>query len=248
MSISTSAFLVINLLSAISGGVIAYILFYFRYGRRVEEFSRQQQIVTYLQDEVFSMRDREKTLIEKLSTLEKEMLEISHYVEFRKPNVAYALLAVVGTNDATREDLVALRQAGVDALLSYPPTLDVFEKRINNLRATDRMPQAIHFGLHADTGGIRFEDRVATIEWLSENISDVGLILVAGCNGSEIGFSISSSTLRVITVQNNIGAEHAALLTRVFWEQIANGKNVLSAFTETKRRLPPSVRELIEMH
>lgn len=249
MTVSLSLIMVICLVSAVGGATLSYLAFHYNFGKKEDEFERQEQVLTYMSEQIVTLSNREKELLRKVKELEDQVRELSHHVEFYSGNTqGYPLLAVVGTDEATRDDLIALRQSGVDTLLSYPPTLDAFKKRLDNLRATDRLPSGVHFGLHADESGIKFEDKVATIEWLSENLSGVSVILIAGCSSSDIGFSLSSGNQRVVTVKNEIASTDATLLTRVFWEQMARSKNAFIAFAETRRRLPPVISEMIELH
>jgi len=238
LTLPTSAIVSIIVFSAIAGSLISAVIFNILFRHKLETYDQQQEIIEYLQGQVILLNNKVAQL-ESSSTVDKKR---NHTI----PD--YYLLAVVGNDAATRDDLNALRQSGVDVVLSYPPTLESFERRLNNLRATDRLPRGIHFGLHAGSNGIEFEDKPATIEWLSENLSGIEVILIAGCKGSEIGYQLATRRQRVITVQHEIDSEHAALLTRVFWEQIASGKNVLSAFSEAKRRLPLGITELMELH
>lgn len=238
LTLPTSVVVSIIVFSAIAGSLISAVIFNLLFRHKLETYDQQQQIIEYLQNQVILLNNKVAQL-ESSSPVDKKKNPSSN---------DYYLLAVVGNDAATREDLNALRQAGVDVVLSYPPTLESFERRLNNLRATDRLPRGIHFGLHAGSNGIEFEDKVATIEWLTENLSGIEVILIAGCSGSEIGFQLATRRQRVITVQHEIDSDHAALLTRVFWEQIASGKNIGMAFSEAKRRLPLGVTELMELH
>lgn len=236
LTLPTSVVVLITVASALAGSLVATVIFNLRFRHKLETYDQQQQIIEYLQKQVILLNN-------KVAQLESASNE-----KRRSNTLDYYLLAVVGNDAATRDDLNALRQSGVDVVLSYPPTLESFERRLNNLRATDRLPRGIHFGLHAGSNGIEFEDKIATIEWLTENLSGIEVILIAGCSGSEIGYQLATRRQRVITVQHEIESDHAALLTRVFWGQIAIGKNVLSAFSEAKRRLPLGVTELMELH
>ena len=236
LTLPTSAVVSIIVFSAIAGSLISAVIFNLLFRHKLETYDQQQQIIEYLQKQVILLNNK------------VALLESSAVDKKGQSSNDYYLLAVVGSDAATRDDINALHQSGINVVMSYPPTLESFERRLNNLRATDRLPRGIHFGLHAGSNGIEFEDKIATIEWLTENLSGIEVILIAGCSGSEIGYQLATRRQRVITVQHEIDSEHAALLTRVFWEQIASGKNVLSAVSEAKRRSPLGVTELMELH
>lgn len=236
LTLPTSAVVSIIVFSAIAGSLISAVIFNLLFRHKLETYDQQQQIIEYLQKQVILLNNK------------VALLESSAVDKKGQSSNDYYLLAVVGSDAAARDDINALRQSGINVVMSHPPTIESFERRLNNLRATDRLPRGIHFGLHAGSNGIEFEDKIATIEWLSENLSGIEVILIAGCSGSEIGFQLATRRQRVVTVQHEIDSDHAALLTRVFWEQIASGKNVLSAFSEAKRRLPLDVTELMELH
>lgn len=258
VSISLPLFITIVSFAAIAGGLISAIIFWLRFrpcADMEQQLAEQRQIVRFLQQEIIKGENRSRENKNTIDELKAENVNLRHSmemlsakVEIDKSTAGYHLLAVVGTDSATKDDLLSLRQSGIDINLSHPPTLDTFEKRLSFLRANGRLPKGLHFGLHAGSAGIEFEDKLATIEWLSENISDVETVLISGCRGADIGFALGGFKQRVVTVQHQIESEHAALLTRVFWEQIASGKNAVSAYAETRRRLPPGVAELLEIH
>lgn len=265
VSVSIPMFVAIVASSAIVGGLIVALIILIRFRHHFDllgEVSELRNIIAFLQSEAVRRDADTKASDETISGLKTEnshlqgVIEALHYnmemlstkVEIDAKTSGYHLLAVVGSGTATRDDLLSLRQSGVDVNLSHPPTLDAFEKRLNYLRANGTLPRGLHFGLHANSSGVQFEDTLASIDWLSENISDVETVLISGCEGAEIGFALGGVKQRIITVQNKIGADHANLLTKIFWEQIASGKNATSAYAETKRRLPPGVAELLEIH
>lgn len=243
--IPVSLAILIAFVAAVVGASISAGWFYAQVQTRLEAHDKCEETINFWRTEFARM-----TVLNR--DLEKRVTEISDYVEFSKSedseDYTFPLLAIVGSGDATRDDLSALRQSGVDVLLSHPPTLAAFEKRLNHLRSLGRLPKGLHFSLHSGPDGINFEDQLATIEWLSDNISGINVIVISGCEGSEIGMSLCTVDQRIVTVQHRIEAQHASLLTRVFWTEVAKGKSVTAAFRETRRRLPPFVSELIELH
>jgi len=95
--------------------------------------------------------------------------------------------------------------------------------------------------------GAEFADGIATGLWLSEQMKDVQVAVLDGCESEWIGDLLGVVPF-VITLMEEIEHHDAMLLAEIFWLEIARGAEPETAFYTTLDRCPPAVAEFAQLH
>lgn len=226
------------------------------------------QVSTLLDDLVEERRKRlelERALAEergKRMELENSLAEAQRRIQFLEMKLEgdgklagsskqQSLLVGIGSDDALRIDLAALRKVKRETGMLFtrlmPMTKRNLEAALENRRARGNPFRYVHLSLHAGPEGVICADGLADGLWLSEHLQDVQVLVIAGCHGDEIG-NLLGVVPFVVTMRENIEHKDAAIFTEVFWSQIGHGRNPEDAFYEALQRCPPAVAEFAELH
>lgn len=162
-------------------------------------------------------------------------------------------LLLVGMGDDTRlgVDLAALRSAtersGMRLVRLSPVSRDNLGRMLERHRRDGRPIRNVHLAVHAGPDGLHFCDGIADGVWLSEQLADVHVLLIAGCEGDVVG-DLLGVVPTVVTLRETISHRDAWQLASVFWELIGQGLTPQTAFERTLKRVPPGVAEFMELH
>lgn len=161
------------------------------------------------------------------------------------------LLVCAGPASAFMIDLAALRGVRAATGLEFRRLLDVtrpkLEKHLRREQGLGRPVELLHLALHASAAGVQFSDGVADGAWLSERLGGVRIMLLAGCEGEEVGDWLNVIP-HVITLSEGITDADAAALTRHFWHNIGLGQEPGAALEAALAHCPPAVAEYVVRH
>lgn len=216
-----------------------------KHQREVAELRRDMQamlqMLTEKQREVSDLKDRIHQLESARPVKERRQ---------RKPVLAVG----IGADGMLEEDLAALRGVpGLHLAALHNVSMADLEALIERHRALGAPVRFLHLSLHADHQGAAFADGIADGLWLSRNLSDVEVLVLAGCKGDRLG-DLLAVVPYPITMRAEIENRDASIFTRAFWTEIGrqmaagDGVDVDAALDEALRRSPRVVSEMIEPH
>lgn len=161
------------------------------------------------------------------------------------------LLAVFGPDEDLERDLVSLRaverETGMDFRRVRDATFAKIKRYLDQGRVNGRPYTKMHMAVHAGDGGIFLgPERIDGLKF-SEILDGVEILLIAGCEGNEIGDWIGR-VAHVITISEQVAHKDASLFARAFWTQIGNGKNPDEAVNVALNLAPSGMDEYVEKH
>lgn len=166
------------------------------------------------------------------------------------------MLVVIGQDDTgLKMDFSVLRRARIPFTRLSPATLDSFEAEINRARRIGDPYAYIHISAHAGEDGVQFSDGLATPEWLAERLRGVEVVLIAGCEGTNIGDTLGGIAEYVITMaepvrneQRRVSLSDIGIFSEVFWSAVWDGKDARTAFYTALDRSPSWIGEIAHIH
>ena len=187
------------------------------------------------------------------ANLRIQELEVSlaRYTKVEMNNPEYrSLLICVGPDAKLQIDLTSLRKVKTQTGLNFSRVLNVnfsnLKDTLSRARKSERPVRYLHLAVHASAEGLQFSDGVVTGQQLSEVLQDILVMVIAGCESTEIGDLVGVVPV-VVTMRESIGHKDAADFTEVFWIEIGKGVNPEDAFYNTLERVP-AVAEFAEIH
>lgn len=160
------------------------------------------------------------------------------------------LLAVVGDDPALAVDLAALREverAGGFRLSRLDGSTKADLKRtLDRYRSNRRPIRYVHMAVHAGKGGMLLAGELVTAAWLSENLKNVEVLVINGCQSADIGDQIGIVPA-VVTMREDLAHEDAAQFARLFWTGVGEGMSPITAFEDALRLSPQGVAEFAEL-
>lgn len=161
------------------------------------------------------------------------------------------LLVCIGTDRMLEEDNAMLRKVQAQTPIRITRLLPVnrasLKRTIDRHRASGRPIDYIHFGVHSGPQGLIFEDGVASGLWLSQQLTGVRTVLIAGCNGDQVA-DLLGVVGAVVSLREEVDNREAALFATAFWLQIGMGLEPEEAFERALAAAPGSVAEFAELH
>lgn len=161
------------------------------------------------------------------------------------------LLVVVGADAALRVDLAALRSVKAQAGLAFHrlnnATREAVDRYLRRERSNGRGVRWVHMAVHASPEGVLLADGQVNGDWLSERLLGVQVLVLAGCNGDQVGDWLGVVP-HVVTLGEEIGHGDAATLTEQFWLQMARGAEPARALEMALERCAPAVSEYVVRH
>lgn len=233
-----------------------------------EEIQRLIDLATAAEHEVRSAE---------IATLRKEIVELKDRVEWlmqliteRKqatpppvietppaalPLINYRqMLVAVGDEPGLQIDLAIFRRNRILFERLNPVTLTGFEAIINRARRAGRPLLYIHLAVHTSAAGCQFADGLATPEWLSERLRGTKVLLIAGCESTEIGDWLGGIAEYVITMAEPVSLSTSPALSDIglfaeaLWAAIYDGKDPQTAFYAALEVSPSWVGEIANIH
>lgn len=152
------------------------------------------------------------------------------------------IMVITGDDPALEIDLTAFRtvraQTGVPFTRLKNPTFNEFSAHLRRMRMQRGAPGDVHLALHMNPTGAKFADREAvTPDALSEVLSGVNVLFLAGCESAAIG-DLLGVVPAVVTLLEKVDNGSARDLTELFWLGICQGYEAQEAYDAALERLP----------
>ncbi len=219
------------------------------------ERQRLENTVTILQSMLYEKQTEIDNLRRDLETARRRLAVLE--VASKQPAVQRVpgseqpiLLAVVGNDPALTVDLAALREverSGNFRLSRLDGSTKADLKRtLDRYRSNRRPIRYVHMAVHAGPGGMMLAGELVTGAWLSENLKNVEVLVINGCQSADIGDQIGIVPA-VVTMREDLAHEDAAQFARLFWTGIGEGMAPAAAFEDALRLSPQGVAEFAEM-
>lgn len=161
------------------------------------------------------------------------------------------LLVVVGPDYELYSDLSALRVVRSATGLSFHRILnatgeDVDTKLRRGIQVS-RPVRYLHFAAHMGKDGVKLADGFYDGHWWSERLSGLQVVLLAGCDSSEIG-DWMRVVPHVVSFSEEVKHQDAAMFTESFWMSIGLGQDADDAVDYALQHTMPYVAEFVEKH
>jgi hypothetical protein len=161
------------------------------------------------------------------------------------------LLVVIGPDAALRLDLAALRKVKRLTGLAFhrltDATADDLDAYLRRERSKGQPVVYLHLAVHADHAGVQLADGAVDGDWLSERLLGVQVLLLAGCHGDRLGDWLGVVP-HVVTLDEAIGHDDAAVLCEHFWTGIGKGDGPAAALDAALAACAPVVGEYVVRH
>lgn len=162
----------------------------------------------------------------------------------RKPILAVG----IGTDRMLEADLAVLRGVPeVQLMALHDVSMRSLETLLERQRAKGSPVRYLHLAVHAGPQGVLFSDGIADGLWLSQHLSGVEIMVIAGCESAEVSDLLSVVTYP-ISMRDKIDNRDATIFARAFWTEIGRGATADDALGEALRRSPSAVAEMVEAH
>lgn len=222
--------------------------------RRVAEL---ENTVATLQALLYEKTQQNGSLLAQVSTLNDRVRELERSSPppppvARPPAVhPQTLLALIGADPALKLDLAALREVERESDLRvsrvYPVTKSKLKRTLDRYRVNGRPVAYVHISVHAGPHGLAFDGETVDAQWLSENLKNVKVLLINGCQSDAIGDWIGVVPT-VVTMREAITHEDAAQFAKSFWAAVAGGALPEDAYYQARDRAPQAVGEFVELN
>lgn len=200
------------------------------------------------------LKDREKIeqLEAKLVTANDRIKELeirlAQYEGSTKRNDKH-LLVGIGKDAQLQIDLASLRAVKTKTGMGFTRIMPVTKERLHltlaNARTSGRPIRLLHLSVHAEPEFIALDEKVDAV-WLSGELQDVQILVLAGCETSAVGTWLGVVP-NVVTMLEAVRMDDAARFSEVFWTNIGLGKNSEDAFYDALDKVP-AVSEFAELH
>jgi hypothetical protein len=161
------------------------------------------------------------------------------------------LLVAIGSDKALDIDLASLRAVETETGMPFRrighATLDTLRQRLARGRLYGRPYDKLHLAVHSVEQGIELGGQIVDSADLSEVLRGVRVLLLAGCEGTRVGDFLGVVPY-VVTLDEKVTHDDAALFTRVFWTQIGYGLEPGEAVEKALERAPSGMNEYVEQH
>jgi hypothetical protein len=159
------------------------------------------------------------------------------------------LVVGVGTDAMLQLDLAILRKVkahtGLDFERITPVTKAGLDRVLGRRRRSGDPVPYLHLSVHAGPTGLQFADGIADGIWLSEHLSGVRVLLIAGCSSDQPA-DLAAAAECVVSFREDVPNGDAADACEVFWTAIGQGLSGREAYQRTRERCP-AVAEYLEM-
>jgi len=161
-----------------------------------------------------------------------------------------SLIVAIGSDATLRLDLASLRAVRTETGMEFQrienATLGTLRQYINRARMSGRKFN-IHLAVHSGPKGVELGGQVIDSITLSEIFDGCGVLLIAGCESSEVGDFLGVVPY-VITIAEKVTHENAAFFSRAFWTAIGKQMPPGPALREALQRAPSGMSEYVTRH
>lgn len=246
--LATGVFLVILFVSVRrSAGIPTYESREAQLAKRIsdleEHIKRQDIVIERLQSMLYDKQAKVEELTERVRQLEQTGSK-DKATSKRKPGLVLA----VGVDKMLKIDVAKLR--GIKTLrLSVIDNASKDELRgiLEERRSGGSPVRLLHLSTHSGPEGVLFSDGLADGEWLSENLKDVEVLVMAGCKAHRVA-SLLTVVPFVVSMRAEIENTDASTFSYHFWFAIGEGQEAEDAFHYALEKSRDVVSEMAEFH
>jgi len=160
-------------------------------------------------------------------------------------------LLVVVADDALNVDLASLRAAartgGFEWQRLMSPTRGELARELSRARQYGRPYTWLHLGAHGGPEGVELADGVADGVWLSAQLRDVDVLLLAACSSSAMADQLGIVPW-VISFAEAIETYDTALFAGAFWLAMGRHRRAEDALDEALDVVSLEVAEFVRRH
>lgn len=208
-----------------------------------EHIKRQDIIIERLQNMLYDRQAKVEELTERVHQLEQGETKV-RAASKRKPGLVLA----VGVDKMLKIDIAKLR--GIKTLrLSVIDNASKDELRsiLEERRSGGNPVRLLHLSTHSGPEGVLFSDGLADGEWLSENLKDVEVLVMAGCKAHRVA-SLLTVVPFVVSMRAEIENTDASTFSYHFWFAVGEGQEAEDAFHYALEKSRDVVSEMAEFH
>jgi hypothetical protein len=161
------------------------------------------------------------------------------------------LLVGIGPDPDLEEDLIRIRgvrtrRGPIKIVRLSPLTAGGLANILQSSREVGRPIRWVHLATKATAKGVQMADGQCTGEWMSGEMTDVKVLVLAGCDTFAVGESLTGIPL-VVTTLEKISHDDAKSLAGVFWQAVANELAPPDVETWCRERLPGRIMEMVNL-
>lgn len=208
-----------------------------------EHIERQDIVIERLANMLYYKQSKVEELTERVRQLEQTGPK-DRAASKRKPGLVLA----VGVDKMLKIDIAKLR--GIKTLrLSVIDNASKDELRsiLEERRSGGNPVRLLHLSTHSGPEGVLFSDGLADGEWLSENLKDVEVLVMAGCKAHRVA-SLLTVVPFVVSMRAEIENTDASTFSYHFWFAVGEGQEAEDAFHYALEKSRDVVSEMAEFH
>ena len=182
-------------------------------------------------------------LINKVALMQAIIDEDHSHKEFDRPK----LLLISTTESMQRTDEMALNRADVYYRRIVNANKVDIENELRRRRQEGFMYDYIVITAHMCSEGIMMQDgSILEPYWLNVNLFDIKLLILNGCESTEIAGELVGVVDYVISMTEKVPNKVAGSFLFAFWDKIRQGDDILSAYGYAKV-VEPSVAPYVDL-
>lgn len=161
----------------------------------------------------------------------------------KEPNIKFPPLLLIGTDQyIQRQDEIALNKSGIEYNRAINATQNSIEQELRRARQAKSPYKYVMFSGHGDKLGWKMSDgTLLDSYWMNQNLSDVEILYLNGCETTTIGDDMVNIVDYVISMGEKVPTKVAQSFAEIFWTTIQQGKSPGEAFTAAQL-VEPSVK------
>lgn len=161
------------------------------------------------------------------------------------------LLMAISDEAGFQLDLAAARSVstitGLTVRRLQHLTFEKLQQTLDRAREHSRAIQLVHLGVHSSQAGLLMNGDLVTAVQLSEILSGVVVLLIAGCQSDSVGDYLGVVPF-VVTITEDVRHEDASKFAQLFWSEVASGHEPGRALERALERAPSGMSEYVERH
>jgi hypothetical protein len=225
----------------------------------IQETKRECEVqIARLREEHARIQDAMQVKIDfLLDTVAKgsPIKEITRVADHEQISTKDILVVIGGSELSFKTDLVAIRRSGMRTFRLMEPSKKALVSQLERKRRSDGFTyKYLHISAHAGPEGIQIGNDIADPEWLADNLNGIEILLIAGCDGEELGDWLGGIARYVITMSEPVkltdepAQSDIGIFTEAFWKGIGNGYDVYRAFDKAISLSPVWIGEIAQIH
>jgi hypothetical protein len=255
----------VNVATLVGLGLIVILLFLFTTGR----IGSRDRLANGLGHEVERLNSTVDTLLKRNDDLLVEIAKLRTELEKTQGELRVALERITlldgkaslpGTTGRPAKPLLlvqcnkifgdddaqAIRRVGIPFHRLQECTSQKFDSYLQDFREDKASPWFVQISAHMGVDGVEFTDGVKGVQWLSQRIRDVRVLVLAGCENEEVGRQLVGLAQYVVVIYESISSRDAQSFSFSFWRAINEELGPREAFRRALIECPQT-SEYIQM-